>query len=105
MCSGRRSVGRRTRPSGKSPSSSTARPSGRALEVERGGVDAVAPPRGRGAVVEDVAEVATAGRARDLRANHPIARIGLGDDAVERRGLVEARPTAPGLELRVGTEE
>ena len=76
-----------------------------ALEIERGRVDAVALARRAGPVVEDVAEMTSAGRARDLGASHPMARVGLGDDAVEVGGLDEARPAGPGVELVLGAEE
>src|SRR5918994_625837 len=84
---------------------SDSRASGRALEIERAGVDAVAEARRVGPVVEHVTEVAAAGRAHDLRARHPVARVRLGDDAVEGGRLEEARPAAARLELRVGAEE
>ena len=126
MCSGSRSVGRRTTPSGKSeiPLLAGSRSRGSlkasahaaacrasdsrasyALEVERARVDAVAETRRVGPVVEHVTEVAAAGGARDLGACHPVAGVRLRDDAVERRRLVEARPAAARLELRVGAEE
>ena len=100
-------------PSGNSPSSSIdeayAAGAGSsvssALEVERARVDAVAQAGRVRAVVEDMAEVAAARRAHDLGANHPVARVGLRDDAVERRRLEEARPAAARLELRVRAEE
>ena len=99
----------RARPSGKGTCHMSAQlnsgVSGRLLEVECGGVDAVAQScRGR-AVVEDVAEVTAAGGAHDLGPGHPVARVRLGHDAVERRRLEEARPARARVELRLRAEE
>jgi hypothetical protein len=77
----------------------------RRLVLERGGVDAIAQSGRLRAVVEDVAEMSAARRTHDLGSNHPVARVGLGDHAVERRRLVEAGPTASRLELRVRAEQ
>src|SRR5688572_3286662 len=82
-----------------------ARASGHALEIERAGVDAVAQARRLRPVLEHVTEMAAARGAHHLGARHPVARVRLGDHAVQRRRLVEARPAASRLELRVGAEE
>src|SRR5262245_34900583 len=76
-----------------------------ALEVERAGVDAVAQARRAGAVGEDVAEVAAAARTRHLRPHHPVGRVDLRVDAVERGRLDEARPAGARVELRLGAEQ
>src|SRR4030095_8429935 len=73
--------------------------------LNRAGVDAVAKAGRSWPVVEDVPEMAAAGRAHHLRANHPVARVRLRHDAVERRGLEEARPAAARFELRVRPEQ
>src|SRR5918994_6914052 len=81
---------------------SDSRASGRALEVERAGVDAVAEAGRCRPVLEHVPEMTPARRAHHLGANHPVARVRLGDDALERGRLEEARPPASRLELRIG---
>src|SRR5512132_4331335 len=77
----------------------------RRLELERAGVDAEALPRRLRAVVEDVAEMAAAGRADDLLAHHPVALVDPHLDGVERRRLGEARPARAGVVLRLRPEE
>ncbi len=69
-------------------------------EGQGGGVDAVAQPRGRRAVGEDVALVAAAARADRLGAHHAVA--GVADQLQVRQvvGLGEARPAGAALELR-----
>src|SRR6476619_5831477 len=75
------------------------------LEVEGAGIDAVPLPGRTGAVREDVPEMAAAGGTGDLGANHPVARIVMRVDALERHRLDEARPTRARVELRVGPEQ
>src|SRR6516165_10836373 len=53
-------------------------------EGERLGVDAVAQPGRRGAVLEDVPQVAIAAGAQDLRPLHAVAVVVLGDDVLLR---------------------
>src|SRR5262249_4763919 len=62
------------------------------LEVERRRVHAVALPRRLRAVVEDVAEVAAAAAAEDLRAPHHEAAVVFVRNAFGRDRLGEARP-------------
>jgi uncharacterized protein len=52
-----------------------------------------------------MAEVPVTGRADDFDTDHPVARVGLGPDAVEGGRLDEARPARPRVELRVGAED
>src|SRR5688572_32916228 len=75
------------------------------FEVERDRVDAVADPRGRGTVGEDVAEVGVAGPAAHFDAAHPVAGVlQLAD--VGAVGLTEeARPAAARVVLLFGGEE
>jgi hypothetical protein len=75
------------------------------VELQSAGVDAVPLARRRGAVVEDVAEVATATFAQDLGAGHAETRILPELDVLRHRGLVEARPAGAGVELRPGGEQ
>src|SRR5215212_10727529 len=75
------------------------------LELQRGGIDAVALAGRVRAVREDMAEVATAVGAQDLRSNHPMARVGLLLDRVLRRGGRERGPAAAGVVLRVRLEK
>src|SRR5262249_49801819 len=91
------------------PSTSTARrgrsPGLLLLEAECGGVDAVAEAGGRGAVREDVAEVALAGRAEGLRAAHEEASVLLEFERALRRRRREGRPPAARVVLLVRAED
>src|SRR5439155_24632337 len=71
----------------------------------RQGVDAVALPGGRGAVVEDVAEVAAAALAQHLDAGHEVALVDTALDVRLVLGLPEARPARTGVELRARREQ
>ena len=72
------------------------------VELERAGVDAVAQAaRLAGSVVEDVAEVAAAGAAQDLRAAHEQRVVGPRLDGGGDGRLGEARPAGAGVELGV----
>src|SRR5262249_45664866 len=77
----------------------------RRLQGQRAGVDAVALPGRARPVREDVPEVAAAGRAGDLGADHPVAAVDVRVDALERHRLDEARPACARVELRLGAEE
>ena len=90
---------------GPLPGVQSATPHAWRLELERAGVDAVPLPAGAGAVREDVAEVAAAGGAGDLGADHPVARVDVCVDALERCRLDEARPARAGVELGIGAEQ
>src|SRR5262249_22474197 len=65
----------------------------------------VAEPGRRGAVREDMAEVAAAFGAMDLGPRHPVAAIARGADGLVADRLGEARPAGAAVELRVGLEE
>ena len=59
---------------------------------------------GRGAVIENVPEMAAAIRAMNFRARQVVASVRRGlDGAVD--GIVEARPAGAAFELDVGLEE
>src|SRR5260221_13756423 len=58
----------------------------------------------RRAVVEDMSQMAAAGRAMDLDALHPQAVVDRGFDAARDR-FVEARPAGAALELPPGFEQ
>src|SRR2546423_4323731 len=75
------------------------------LELDRSRVDAVTEPGGVRAVVEDVAQVAAALRARDLRSDHEVAAVGVLLDRGGRGRGVEARPAAVSVELGVRDEQ
>src|SRR5262249_45362649 len=68
------------------------------VEIQRSGVDAVAEPGGRGAVVEHVPEVAAAAATRDLGAHHAVAPIHVLLDFRSFRRLCEAGPPASPLD-------
>src|SRR3954452_25095322 len=80
--------------------------SGLRLQADAHRVDAVAVAGRRlGGVVEDVPEVAVAGRAEHLGADHPEG-AGLAQDHVVRGGrLVARRPSAVRVELGLGAEQ
>src|SRR5437773_7365283 len=63
-----------------------------AFEMERCGVHAVAKARGRGSVVEHVAEVATTAGAQDFVTCHADARVPADAHVRGRDRLVEAGP-------------
>src|SRR3954452_9779688 len=76
------------------------------LQVQRAAIDAVAHPACvAGAVVEDVAQVAAAARADDLRADHAVRAVLAQLDRLGDSRLGEARPARAALELRVGAEQ
>src|SRR2546422_4071792 len=75
------------------------------VEFDRGGVDAVAQARRLGAVVEDVAQVPAAVRARHLGPLHEERPVGRLLDRRALRGCVEARPSAVRVELGVRLEQ
>ena len=58
-----------------------------------------------GAVREDVAEVAAAGRAQHFRTHHPVGRVGLLVDRLLAGRRRESGPAATGVVLRVGLEQ
>src|SRR3954451_21097957 len=76
------------------------------VQLQRRRVDAVAQAaRVTRAVFEDVAEVAAAAPADDLRAGHPVRDVAPGLHRLGHRGLGERRPAGPRLELRVRREQ
>src|SRR4051794_24077149 len=91
----------------KAALSLTSRLGGGALvELERAAVDAVAEAaRVARAVLEDVAEVAPAAPADDLRADHPVREVARVLHRLGHRGLREARPARPRVELRARHEQ
>ena len=71
-------------------------------EIQRDGIDAVAQPRGRRAVGEDVALVAVAAGTAHFGADHAVAVV---LDELQVRLVVgrgEAGPAGAGLEFRAG---
>src|SRR5919106_1264277 len=79
--------------------------SGSRLELERAGVDAEAQAGRAWAVRKHVPEVAAARGAHHFGPHHAVAPVLLGDDAVEARGLHEARPAGARVVLRLRAEE
>src|SRR5919197_1824942 len=75
------------------------------FQVERAGVDAVALAGRRGAVREHVPEVAAAGAARHLGADHPVAAVLVQLDVGVLARLSEARPAGARVELGVRAEQ
>ncbi len=75
------------------------------LELEADAVHAVAQSRGLGPVVEDVAQVSPAARAKRFRAAHEEAVVRLGRDVVLNDRLEEAGPARAGIELGLRAEE
>src|SRR5215470_532726 len=75
------------------------------VELERGGVDAIALPGRLGPVVEDVPEVRIAPRAVHLGPAHEEARVLLGLDRLRRGRLEVRRPAGAGVELVIRAEE
>ena len=75
------------------------------VELQCGAVHAVAQAGGAGAVGEDVAEVAAAAGAVDLRARHLEAAVLLEADGGLVDGGGEGRPAGAAVELGVGGEE
>src|SRR5258707_2173523 len=73
----------------------------RGLERQRAGVDAVPVSGRRGPVVEDVTQMAAALPADDLGAPHEQAVVRPQLHGLGHGGLVEARPSGAGVELRV----
>src|SRR5688572_31630862 len=80
-------------------------PSSRLVELERGGIDAIAQARGRGAVLEHVPEMRATMAAYHFGAPHGQRRIVLGRNVVARSGPREARPSGAGVELVIRAEE
>src|SRR2546421_3838785 len=75
------------------------------VELDRRAVDAVAQPGRLRPVVEDVAQVPTAVRARDLGPDHEVRVVRrLLDGRALGRGI-KARPPAVGVELGLGLEQ
>src|SRR5437867_3279350 len=74
-------------------------------QIERAGVDAVALAGGAGAVVEHVAQMATAALARHLGPDHEEALVRVQLDVRSVHGLGEAGPPGSRFELRPGVEE
>ena len=75
------------------------------VELERGGVEAVAQAGGLRAVLEDVAEVRAAAGAVDLVAHHAVAVVALRADVHRVDGGVEAGPAGARVELVLAREE
>src|SRR5487761_2056331 len=75
------------------------------LELERGGVHAIAEAGGLGAVVEDVAQVAATAGAEDFGAGDAGRVIGTLDDAAGLDGRPEAGPAGARFEFRRGTKQ
>ena len=80
-------------------------PSRLRIELQRGGVDAVPQTGWPRTVTENVAEVRVARGAEHLRANHAVTAVDLFVNALNGDRACEARPSAPGIELRVGVEK
>src|SRR5580658_6807786 len=74
-------------------------------ESQRGGVEAVAQPGGRRAILEDMAEMGVAAGADNLGANHAVAAVGDGLDIFRRDGLKEAGPAGAGIKFRAGGKQ
>src|SRR6185369_13803636 len=74
-------------------------------QVEGSRVHAVAQAGGAGAVVEDVAEVATAAAAQDLGAHHPEGAVLVVLHRLGPDRLPEAGPAGSGVELGVAREQ
>ncbi len=70
-------------------------------QFNRYGINAVAQAGWRWAIVEDVAEVGIAAPAGDLGAPHAERVVLVFGDHLARRGFVETRPAATGMELGV----
>lgn len=75
------------------------------LKIKGRGVDAITFPSGLGTVVKDVPEMGPTLSTNDLCATHTETVIGLEFDVSLIDHVVETRPTAPRLELRIGVEE
>src|SRR5438309_4085605 len=73
--------------------------------LQRCRVDAVALAGWRGAVLEDVAQMAAAAAAVHLHPLHAVARIPLRGDGARVGRAREARPAGAALELVVGAEQ
>ncbi len=80
--------------------------SDRGVRAERQGhpVDAVAQPRGRRPIFEDVTQMSAAAPAMHFRARHEQEAVGGGADSVRQR-TIEARPTGPAVVFGVGREQ
>src|SRR4029079_10443691 len=74
------------------------------LEIHRYAIDAIAQSGGRGAVREDVAEMAAAAAAMALGADHAIGTVVRFFDRARFR-IVEARPAGAALELFLRLEQ
>src|SRR4051794_11220839 len=75
------------------------------LQLQRGGIDAVAQAGRAGAVLEDVAEMAVALRAKNLGADHAVADVAFLVDMAISGGRGKARPAAAGIEFGIGLDQ
>src|SRR3977135_241033 len=75
------------------------------LQFQRCGVDAVTQSGRAGPVLEHMAEVAVALRAKHFGPHHAVADVAFFVDMALRRWLRKARPSAAGIELGVGFEQ
>src|SRR5439155_1097464 len=75
------------------------------LQLKCSRIDAVTNARRRGAVREEVAQVAATVRAHDFGADHAVTRVRLLVDRVRVGRGVERRPAATRVVLRLGPEE
>src|SRR6185369_14706619 len=75
------------------------------LEIDGGGINAVAQAARAGAVLEDVAQVGAALLTHDLRADHEVAAVYSLLDVFRHCRGVEAGPAAARIELCLGTKQ
>src|SRR5258707_4630553 len=69
------------------------------LDGQRCRVQPIAQAGRARAVVKDVARVALAARAKNLRAVHAVTAVGVGDDVLGGNRLEETRPAGAGIEF------
>src|SRR5664280_2987698 len=74
-------------------------------ETQRGGVDAIAQPGGRGAIIENMAEVGAIHRATRFDAGHPEARIAILGDEPRFNWLRETGPAGAAVEFVAAVEQ
>src|SRR5882724_8185573 len=74
-------------------------------EDERFGVDAISQASGGGPVIENMAEMAVAASAQNLRADHAVAAVCMRDNVLLGHKLEEAGPAGAGVELAMGGEQ